>query len=92
MVNKQIDCNHGYIYFIVDYDKREVKVGYSKHPQQRLKELKTSNSGNLVLTKIVPETRTDEKKYHKIFCHSKIRREWFKLTPEIEEFINRQAA
>jgi hypothetical protein len=92
MVNKQIDCNHGYIYFIVDYDKREVKVGYSKHPQQRLKELKTSNSGNLVLTKIVPGTRTDEKKYHKIFCHSKIRREWFKLTPEIEEFINRQAA
>lgn len=79
-----------YIYFIVDYDKKEVKVGYSKHPEQRLKELKTSNSGNLILAKIVPGTRIDEKKFHKVFCHSKIRREWFKLTPEIEEFINRK--
>jgi len=82
----------GYIYFIVDYDKREVKIGYSKHPQQRLKELKTSNSGNLVLAKVVPGTRIDEKKYHRVFCHSRIRREWFQLTLEIEEFINREAA
>lgn len=82
----------GYVYFIVDYDKREVKIGHSQHPQQRVKELKTANPGNLILAKVIPGTRKDETKYHKVFCHSKIRREWFILSPEIEEFLNRKTA
>lgn len=84
--------NKGYIYFIVDYDKKEVKIGYSKHPQQRLKEIKTSNPGKLILAKVIPGTRMDERKYHKVFCHSKLRREWFTLSPDIEEFLNRKVA
>lgn len=84
--------NKGYVYFIVDYNKKEVKIGYSKHPQQRLKELSTSYPGKLELAKVIPGTVKDERKYHQIFCHSKICREWFTLTPEIEEFINRKAA
>ena len=84
--------NKGYVYFIVDYNKKEVKIGYSKHPQQRLKELSTGYPGKLELAKVIPGTVKDERKYHQIFCHSKICREWFTLTPEIEEFINRKAA
>jgi hypothetical protein len=80
----------GFIYFIVNYQARKVKIGYSTNPQRRLKELLTANDGKLELAKVVPGTIKDERKYHQVFCHSKVRREWFKLTPEIEEFINRK--
>jgi hypothetical protein len=80
----------GFVYFIVDYQAKKVKIGYSTNPQRRLKELLTSNEGKLELAKIVQGTVKDERKYQRMFCHSKIRREWFELTPEIEEFINRK--
>ena len=81
----------GFVYFIVNNQDRKVKIGYSTKPEQRLKQLLTSNDGKLELAKVVPGTVKDERKYQRIFCHSKIRREWFELTPEIEEFINRKA-
>ena len=78
------------MYFIVNYQARKVKIGYSTKPELRLKQLLTGNDGKLELAKVVPGTVKDERKYQKVFCHSRIRREWFKLTPEIEEFINRK--
>ena len=81
----------GFVYFIVNYQERKVKIGYSTKPEQRLKQLLTGNDGKLELAKVVPGTVKDERKYQRVFCHSKIRREWFKITPEIEEFINRKA-
>jgi hypothetical protein len=81
----------GYIYFIVDYTNYKAKIGYSKFPQQRLKQLSTGYPGKLELAKLIPGTVKDERKYHQVFCHSKICREWFTLTPEIEEFISRKA-
>lgn len=80
----------GFVYFIVNYQDRKVKIGYSTNPEQRLKQLLTGNDGKLELAKVVPGTVKDERKYQRVFCHSKIRREWFELTPEIEEFINRK--
>ena len=81
----------GYIYFIVDYTNYKAKIGYSKFPQQRLKQLSTGYPGKLELAKLIPGTVKDERKYHQVFCNSKICREWFTLTPEIEEFISRKA-
>ena len=80
----------GYVYFIVDYKTNQVKIGYSTKPEQRLKQLKTGYPGKLEIAKTVPGNPTDEKKYQRVFCHDKICREWFRLSEEIIEFINRK--
>jgi hypothetical protein len=82
----------GFVYFIVNYQARKVKIGYSTNPEQRLKQLLTGNDGKLELAKVIPGTVKDERKYQRLFCHSKIRREWFELTPELQEFINRKVS
>jgi ribosomal protein L30E len=81
----------GFIYFIVDTDKNQVKIGYSKYPTNRLKQLATATSSNLVLAATIPGDRKSEVQYHRHFAMYKCRREWFELSPEIQEFINRKS-
>lgn len=80
----------GYIYFIVDYQQKKLKIGHSTRPEIRLKEIQAVNPNKLVIAKLIPGTIKEEKKYHKLFCWDRIRRsEWFYLSPQIKEFLNR---
>jgi Meiotically up-regulated gene 113 len=79
----------GQIYFFVDYDNKKVKIGHSKNPKQRLKQIKTGYPGKLVIAKTVPGTPHDERKYHRLFCHDRIIREWFHLSSTMEYFLSR---
>lgn len=79
----------GFVYFIVDADKNQVKIGYSRHPQQRLKQLLTATSSKLVLAKAIAGNRKTEADYHRHFGRYKVRREWFDLSDEIQAFLDR---
>jgi len=79
----------GFVYFIIDPDKNQVKIGFSSHPEERLKQLSTATSSKLVLAKAIAGTRKVEADYHRYFGRYKVRREWFELSPEIEAFLAR---
>lgn len=78
------------IYFIVDTDKNEVKIGFSENPEKRLKQLSTATSSKLILVATINGTRKTESDYHRHFARYKKRREWFELSPEIQAFIDRK--
>ena len=82
----------GFIYFIVDPDRNQVKIGYSANPTKRLKQLETATSSKLVLAAAIPGDRKIEADYHYHFAMYKTRREWFELSPEIQAFIDRKSA
>jgi len=52
------------IYLIQRDGTHEFKLGYSKHPEKRLRELQTGNSGKLLLIKVWDGDRALEKKIH----------------------------
>jgi hypothetical protein len=79
----------GYIYFFVDEVNKQVKIGFSKSPTDRLKTVQTSYPGTLVIKKTIRGSQRDERQYHRIFCRSKIKREWFFLSEEIKSFLER---
>jgi hypothetical protein len=79
----------GYVYFFVDETSLKVKIGFSKSPSQRLKAIQTSYPGTLVIKKTIRGSQYDERQYHRIFVHSKIKREWFHLSEEIKSFLER---
>jgi hypothetical protein len=78
-----------FIYFIADLTNNEVKIGISKDPHKRLKQLQTARSNKLKLLKTVHGTNEDEKKYHSLFCWYKKEGEWYELSDELWEFIRR---
>ena len=67
------------IYFIQCHN--HVKIGYSKDPIKRLKELQTGNPYKLNLIGTVPGSLADEKIYHSYFSSNIISKEseWFLL-------------
>jgi len=79
----------GFVYFFVDDINNQVKIGFSKCPYKRLKSVLTSYPGTLVIKKTIQGTQKDERYYHRMFCHYKIRREWFFLSEEIKTFLSR---
>jgi hypothetical protein len=81
-----------YIYFITNEDEKLVKIGFSKNPLGRLKQLETASSSKLKLAKVIKGTRESEVKYHRLFSRYKVRREWFRLSEEILCFIAREVS
>jgi len=70
-----------YLYVIKEDNTPNYKIGISKNPELRLKQLQTGNSSKLSLIYTVKaENRyKDETELHKIFEAYKIQGEWFKL-------------
>lgn len=75
-----------YIYLI--YDGKHYKIGISKHPQQRVKELQTACPVKLTLVSVYKVQSTLahklEQQLHKMFWQSRVRfnGEWFDLSLE----------
>ena len=66
------------------------KIGYSKHPNKRLNELKTGNDGNLkvLYTFSGEHERKIESTLHRFYCHKKLNREWFEMSiSDVNDFI-----
>jgi hypothetical protein len=64
-----------------------VKIGFSKDPNTRLKDLETSMPHELNMILLIEGTMEDESAYHKRFEKDHIKGEWFALSYDITEFI-----
>ena len=80
------------IYFIGNTTESKVKIGYSKHPDKRLKEIQTTAPFKVSILKVIPGNFIEEKKWHRHFAWCKTNNEWYTLTEELKEFINRKVS
>lgn len=78
----------GYVYFISNEVKDKVKIGYSKNPWARIKDLQTTSSEKLLLVATVKTTDASEKKLHAELAEYLIHGEWFCICPLISGLIN----
>lgn len=75
----------GEVYFVTDGEL--IKIGYSGSAKVRMKALKSAAGKDLRLLKVVPGTRDDESRFHKLFQHLRVHGEWFRRDPELLAFI-----
>ena len=70
-----------YIYVIQEEVSKAFKIGISKNPQVRLKQLQTGNSSklSLIYTTKAESRFKDELELHKLFEEYKLQGEWFQL-------------
>ena len=76
------------LYFIVeneDLTKQRIKIGISKDPVKRLRELQTGNSRKLALMGWINSghDRDLEKKFHEKYKIDRVHGEWFEINHEI---------
>lgn len=67
----------GFVYMAISPADSLVKIGWSTNPFVRIRSLRTGNSQNLALSRIVPGTRRLEGVLHKHFAALRVRGEWF---------------
>ena len=78
-----IECNRSY--------DTVYKIGYSKHPNKRLDELKTGNDGNLKILYVFEGhyERKIEQCLHRLYSHNNLNRESFNLNiDDVNNFIS----
>jgi hypothetical protein len=78
-----------YVYLISDKNNYTYKIGISKNPKNRLKQLQTGSDKKLVICKQVLCENADqvEASLHHIYSIYNIQGEWFELNDiEIENF------
>jgi hypothetical protein len=73
-----------YVYAITD--GINIKIGISKHPEKRVKQLNTGNSNKLILLCYFKGSIIDEKWIHNHF--KGIRGEWMESTQDLLNYLN----
>lgn len=70
--------------YLISNSKGQVKIGWSKHPQKRLKELQTGNASKLRLEAVYDLYNKYELRLHYILRDFKSRHkgEWFDVSVE----------
>jgi len=66
-----------------------VKVGFSRHPEARLKQLQTAHSEKLQIFATKPGSVAEEEKYHRRWKTRRCEGEWFTVGDCIIDEINR---
>jgi DNA-binding XRE family transcriptional regulator len=74
------------IYAIVINDEF-CKIGFTNNIRQRMKQLQVANPMKMDLMFLVEGDLNEETHLHKAFNHLNIKGEWFKLSPEIENYF-----
>jgi len=67
----------------------KVKIGFSRHPEVRLRQLQTAHPGRLEIFATTPGNKSDEQKYHRRWRARRCAGEWFTLGDCIIDEINR---
>lgn len=75
----------GWVYFIGNRENKIVKIGYSRSPKTRLKELQTGCPYKLSIIYLLPGGIKLEKLLHKKYEDYKLNGEWFKLEKQLEK-------
>lgn len=75
------------VYLITLDDPSRVKIGFTKNIAQRLRSLRTASPIEPHIHLTINGDRRLESELHQRFKADRIRREWFRLSPEIVAFI-----
>lgn len=69
------------VYFIKAGASGDIKIGWAKHPEKRLKELQTGSAPTLYLLGCVEGGQAVERAWHIVLNDYRVRGEWFKAEP-----------
>jgi hypothetical protein len=69
---------NGNIYFALDTVNNSVKIGFSKHPEKRLKQLKVSNPNLKIIYTLENASKETEAFLHRYFSNEHISGEFYK--------------
>jgi len=76
------------IYFVKTEESNFVKIGYSKGDvRNRVRKFQTGCPELLTIIHWERGGYKDETEYHKLFKNSHYRGEWFRMEPEISEYL-----
>jgi hypothetical protein len=99
----QIECHEGqinispitktpdyetYLYFIEAVGLKRVKIGVSKDPEERLKQLQTGSPISLSMVAKCPGDVNIERSLHKKLSEYRVDGEWFHLSDKLQNIIN----
>ncbi len=76
-----------FVYFI--QNGNAVKIGVSHTPSKRMSDMSTHNHSSLKLLGVVSGGLKRERSLHKRFAKHHIKGEWFKLVPQIVDYIRK---
>jgi hypothetical protein len=79
------------LYFIRGKESGNIKIGFSTNPDKRKSNLQTAHYEELEFIGIMSGTLEDEARIHEMFAEFNIRGEWFKATPKILEYVEKNA-
>lgn len=82
----------GSVYLILDADNNRVKIGHSRNPWRRLRQLQTGSSAKLLLIGVIAATVEVEKRLHDEMHEHNVHREWFAGAEDAVRWLNRQTA
>ena len=77
----------GFVYFILNYDQKVCKIGYSLNPEQRLTQIQTSFPYRLIIHKQIVGDLKKEKWFHNVFKQYKTKGEWFSIEGKLKDYI-----
>lgn len=77
----------GYVYFIGPESGDTVKIGYSKNPWARLRDLQTATTEKLRVIATVRTTESTEFTTHELFAEQRIKGEWFSVDGVLSSVI-----
>lgn len=75
-----------WVYFITD-GVGHVKIGFAANVGARLCELQTGNALPLTVLATLKGSCDTERELHQRFAEYRVRGEWFRLAPEVVEYI-----
>ena len=76
------------VYFALDRDSGEIKIGTSKKVRSRMKNVARETKRSIVVMATVDGDREVEQSLHRRFRHARIRGEWFRPVPELLDYID----
>lgn len=77
----------GYVYFILNEKGDRVKIGFSRDPQKRMRQLQTANAQRLTLLATIPGTKEDEKYLHARYRNYRGINEWFRMAGPLRDYV-----
>ncbi len=87
LIKKSTTDGKSYVYFFINSKNKYCKIGYSKNPVLRLKEVQVGCPVELMIAGIIEGDKHSEKDIHDVFGRYRTHGEWFQLRGDLKKFI-----
>jgi Meiotically up-regulated gene 113 len=79
------------VYFLQAEGTGRIRIGISRRPLERIKEIRAGSSETLRLVAMIRGGKDKEAFLHDLFADARIHGEWFEATPDLVSYINAHA-